>query len=58
MNNKRDAQLKNYLDMLALGDSLDEYDKRRVIRKTTTVIRDNKTGETVTTYEKEEIDFS
>jgi len=52
----RDEKIKDYLNLIALGDELYEGDFRRVVRKTTK--SEMKNGVLVTTYEQEQIEFS
>ena len=53
----RENQIKDYLDMLDLGNELYESDKRMVTRKTTTTTKDDK-GRVVITYQQEVIEFT
>ena len=53
----RESRIKDYVEMLELGDELYECDKRKVIRKTTTVFRSNNTKDIITSVVKEEIEF-
>jgi hypothetical protein len=53
----RDSRIKEYLDLLDLGNEMYEADKRRVTRKTTTVSKDD-FGKVVTVYQQEEIEFT
>ncbi len=58
MSLNRDDRIKVYNEMLSLGDEMMECDSRKILRKTTTVTKSNKTEEILTTYEQEEIEFS
>ena len=54
----RDLRIKIYNDMIGLGDEMYECDKRKILRKTTTVTKSKTTGEILTTFEQEEIEFT
>ena len=55
---KRENRIKEYLDLLDLGDELYECDKRRVTRKTTWQTKSSLGKEILTVIETETIDFS
>ena len=52
----REQKIKDYIDLIALGDELYDSDLRRVMRKTTK--SEWRGGALVTTYEQEIIEFS
>jgi len=57
MTSIRETRIKDYLDMLDLGNELYESDKRMVTRKTTTTTKDA-SGRVVITYQQEVIEFT
>ena len=54
----RDMKIKKYSEMINLGDDMVECDMRKIIRKTSQTIKDDKGKNVCTVVEIEEINFS
>jgi len=55
---KRENRIREYLELMDLGDELYEMEKRRVTRKTTWHTKSSLSKEVMTFVETETIDFS
>jgi len=55
---QRENRIKEYLDMLDLGNEMYDCDKRRVTRKTTWQTKSSLSREIMTYIETETIDFT